>query len=81
LDFDVREESGVTFRIFVSNGMSKNLLKSYVKLAKKYNAILVFNGLPNGSWHKLSQLVTEISGDKPELVALQIDDEAFAKAA
>lgn len=68
---------GVSFRIFVSSSMSKNLLKTYAIASKKYNATLVFNGLPGGSWHKLSELVTEISGNDPELVAMQIDDEAF----
>jgi type-F conjugative transfer system pilin assembly protein TrbC len=67
---------GSSFRIFVSSSMSKNLLQSYVRQARKYNATLVFNGLPEGSWRKLSQLVTEISGDEPE-IAMQIDDEAF----
>jgi type-F conjugative transfer system pilin assembly protein TrbC len=72
-------EWGVSFRIFVSSSMSKNLLKNYATKAKKYCGVLVFNGLPGGSWRKLSELVTEISGDKPQLVAMQIDDEAFAQ--
>lgn len=71
------EEDGVSFRVFVSRSMGKNLLKTYAKAAKQYGAILVFNGLPEGSWHKLAELVTEISGEQPELVAIQIDNEAF----
>ena len=69
--------SNTLFRIFVSSSMSINLLKSYAKSAKKYNAILVFQGLPDGSWHKLSNLVSEISGNDNAAIAMQIDDEAF----
>ena len=69
--------SNTLFRIFVSSSMSMNLLKSYAKSAKKHNAILVFQGLPDGSWRKLSDLVSEISGNDNEAVAMQIDDEAF----
>lgn len=72
-------EESITFRIFVSHSMSKNLLRAYAEAAKKYGAVLVFNGLPAGSWAELSRLVTEISGDDPELVAMQIDDQAFAQ--
>lgn len=80
-DFDFESDSkwGTSFRIFVSNSMSKNLLKSYAEQAKKYGGVLVLNGLPDGSWWKLSELVTEISGNNPELIAMQIDDEAFAR--
>jgi type-F conjugative transfer system pilin assembly protein TrbC len=69
--------SNTFLRIFVSSSMSMNLLKSYAKSAKKHNAILVFQGLPDGSWRKLSDLVSEISGNDNEAVAMQIDDEAF----
>jgi type-F conjugative transfer system pilin assembly protein TrbC len=78
-DFDSKHESNTSFRIFVSSSMSKNLLKSYAKFAKKYDAVLVFNGLPSGSWRKLSELVASISPDEAEPAAMQIDDEAFAK--
>lgn len=78
-DFDSEQENGTSFRIFVSSSMSKNLLKSYASRAKKYGAVLVFKGLPGGSWCKLSELVVEISGDRPELIAMQIDDEVFAQ--
>jgi type-F conjugative transfer system pilin assembly protein TrbC len=69
--------SNTSLRIFVSSSMSINLLKSYAKSAKKYNAVLVFQGLPDGSWHKLSNLVSEISGNDNAAIAMQIDDEAF----
>lgn len=77
--FNSEREWGTSFRIFVSSSMSKNLLKSYAKQAKKYNAVLVFNGLPEGSWRKLSELITEISGSRQEAIAAQIDNEAFAR--
>lgn len=77
--FDSEREWGTSFRIFVSSSMNKNLLKSYARQAKKYNAVLVFNGLPSGSWRKLTELITEISGSRQEAIAAQIDNEAFAK--
>lgn len=64
-------------RVFVSSSMNTTLLRSYVEEAKSYEAVLVFKGLPRGSWHKLSQLVTEIVGGNEDGVAIQIDDEAF----
>jgi len=79
LDYSHDPEWGSSFRIFVSSSMSKNLLKNYAIAAKRYGGVLVFKGLPGNSWRRLSELVTEISGDKPELVAMQIDDEAFAQ--
>ena len=38
-----------TLRVFVSSSMNKQLLKNYIEQAKRYKAVLVFNGLPNGS--------------------------------
>ena len=64
-------------QIFVSSSMPISLLKSYAKEAAKYNGVLVFRGLPDGSFHKLSRLVTDISGGSAEGIAMQIDDEAF----
>lgn len=64
-------------QIFVSHSMPISLLKSYAKDAAKYNGVLVFRGLPAGSFHKLSKLVSDISGDNAEGIAMQIDDEAF----
>ncbi|MEM0143776.1 MAG: type-F conjugative transfer system pilin assembly protein TrbC [Candidatus Parvarchaeum sp.] len=77
--FDDRLEFAKSFRIFVSSSMSKNLLKSYALEAKKYNAVLVFRGLPSGSWRKLSELINEISGDDADSFAASIDDEAFTQ--
>ena len=69
--------SNTSLRIYVSSSMSMNLLKSYATSAKKYNAILVFQGLPDGSWRKLSDLVSELSGNDNNAIAMQIDDESF----
>lgn len=66
-----------SLQIFVSHSMPISLLKSYAKEATKYNGVLVFRGLPVGSFHKLSNLVSDISGDNAEGIAMQIDDEAF----
>jgi type-F conjugative transfer system pilin assembly protein TrbC len=66
-----------TLQIFVSSSMPISLLKSYAKEAAKYNGVLVFRGLPDGSFHKLSGLVADISGDNADGIAMQIDDEAF----
>lgn len=68
--------SGSMIRVFVSSSMSRELLKSYVKEAKDYGAVLVFKGLPNGSWQELAGLISYIAGDDEE-VSIQIDDEAF----
>lgn len=38
--------ANTTLRVFVSGSMGTELLKNYVKQAKCYKAILVFNGLP-----------------------------------
>lgn len=65
-------------RVFVSSSMGKGALRQYVDEAKKYKAVLVFNGLPEGSWLKLSDLVMSIS-DEFDNVAMQIDDEAFRR--
>lgn len=64
-------------QIFVSSSMPIGLLKSYAREAIRYNGVLVFRGLPGGSFHKLSGLVADISSDITGDVAMQIDDEAF----
>lgn len=66
-----------SLQIFVSHSMPISLLKSYAKEATKYNGVLVFRGLPVGSFHRLAKLVSDISGDNAEGIAMQIDDEAF----
>lgn len=66
-----------SLQIFVSSSMPIGLLKSYAREAIRYNGVLVFRGLPGGSFHKLSRLVSDISGDHAKGIAMQIDDEAF----
>jgi conjugal transfer pilus assembly protein TrbC len=56
--------------------MDLKLLKTYVKEARRYGGVLVFNGLPGNSWVKLNKTVTEIVGDE-EGVGIQIDPEEF----
>lgn len=74
-----RLSANTTLRVFVSGSMGTELLKNYVKQAKCYKAILVFNGLPQGSWRKLSDLVYEIAWVNAENVEMQLDDLAFAQ--
>lgn len=71
--------SEVELKIFVSSSMGKELLKNYLNQAKRYKATLVFNGLPGGSWRKLSELVYEVTGGDEEGVSMQIDDLAFVE--
>lgn len=63
-------------QIFVSSSMPRQLLKAYAKEASRYDAVLVFRGLPQGSFRKITDLVMDIS-DKNQPCAMQIDDEAF----
>ena len=64
-------------QIFVSSSMPIGLLKSYAREAIRYNGVLVFRGLPEGSFYRLAKLVSDISGNNAEGIAMQIDDEAF----
>jgi type-F conjugative transfer system pilin assembly protein TrbC len=57
--------------------MPRQLLKTYVKEAHRYKAVLVLRGLPNGSFKELTELVLDIS-DEHYPVGIQIDDLAFA---
>lgn len=66
-----------TLRVFVSSSLSKQLLKNYIEQAKKYKAVLVFNGLPNGSWRELAELIYQITGGTVENTAVQLDDISF----
>lgn len=69
--------------VFVSTSMPHSLLKSYYDEANKYSGILVFKGLPNGSFKELLQLISELMVDndenKEQLASIQIDDEAYEK--
>ena len=64
-------------QIFVSSSMPRQLLKAYAKEARRYDAVLVFRGLPQGSFRKITDLIMDIS-DKSQPCAMQIDDKAFA---
>jgi type-F conjugative transfer system pilin assembly protein TrbC len=66
----------VTLKVFVSSSMSTELLKTYVKEARSYGGVLVFNGLPDNSWVKLNNMIMEIVEDQ-EGVGIQIDPEEF----
>ena len=80
-------ERSYLLRIFVSSSMPKPLLKAYALEATKYNGVLVFKGLPDGSFRAMSDLVSYLSsmGDesmdtaKETNLAIQIDDEVFDK--
>jgi len=67
--------------IFVSTSMPRTLLESYLLEASKYGGVLVFNGLPKGSFKEFAKLVTELTKDETlaDNASLQIDDEAFAR--
>ena len=65
-----------TLKVFVSSSMSTELLKTYVKEARSYGGVLVFNGLPDNSWVKLNNMIMEIVEDQ-EGVGIQIDPEEF----
>lgn len=78
-DTDMGLENSYSFSVFVSNSMGDTLLKHYLKQAKKYNAVLIFNGLPKGSWRELSNLVYEVTGGSAEEASILLDDISFAK--
>jgi len=65
--------------VFVSSSMGTELLKHYFMQAKRYKATLVFNGLPGGSWHQLSDLIYAITGGSAENSSILLDDTAFAQ--
>jgi len=78
-DRDLREsvlKPRPVLQIFVSSSMQKPLLKAYAKEASRYGGVLVFRGLPQGSFLKLTDLVMSIS-DEQNTAPMQIDDEAF----
>lgn len=78
-ELDLVSKPTSSVKIFVSTSMGTGLLKNYLEQAKKYNATLVFRGLPEGSWRKLSELIYEITGGKDEGASIQLDDLAFSQ--
>ena len=69
--------------VFVSTSMPKPLLKSYLNEANKYGGVLVFKGLPQGSFKEFTKLVMDLVGTKGDLQEIsgnvQIDDEAYER--
>lgn len=65
--------------VFVSSSMPLPLLKEYASDAIKYDATLVFKGLPNGSFKELAELITELRDNKGDIANATIDDESFAR--
>ena len=39
----------ILLKVFISSSMSPEILKTYVRQAKRYGGVLVFNGLPGNS--------------------------------
>lgn len=70
-------------RVFVSSSMPLSVLKTYYKACVKYNGIMVFKGLPQGSFKELYKSVAEITAITAKGAhssndgAIQIDDEIF----
>lgn len=82
------EQPKAQLYIFVSTSMPKEVIGRYYKEAAKYNGILVFKGLPNGSFKELQLLilelknynnVKEIDGGRGKEAGVIIDDECFKK--
>lgn len=65
--------------VFVSSSMPIPLLKSYAKEALKYEATLVFKGLPNGSFKELAELIVQLKDEEGDIANATIDDEAYAR--
>ena len=78
-----RERQFAGLYIFVSTSMPKPLLKSYLSEVNKYGGVLVFKGLPQGSFKELTKLVIDITGNNGSLqdiaANVTIDDEAYAR--
>ena len=78
-----RERQFAGLYIFVSTSMPKPLLKSYISEVNKYGGVLVFKGLPQGSFKELTKLVIDITGNNGSLqdiaANVTIDDEAYAR--
>jgi len=74
-DQSIKKRAG-RLMVFVSSSMNTSLLKSYAKEAEKYGGVLVFKGLPGGTFKELDKLVTAIQ-DENDDCPMQIDDETF----
>lgn len=78
--FEQLVNPAATLRLFVSSSMPTSLLRYYHQAAVKYGGVIVFNGLPQGSFKELARLVKDIVKEGEE-GRLQIDDEAFKRFA
>ena len=80
---DLRPRQFAGLYIFVSTGVPKPLLKAYLLEANKYGGVLVFKGLPNGSFKELTKLIIDLTGEERDLqkltVNVQIDDAAYER--
>jgi type-F conjugative transfer system pilin assembly protein TrbC len=66
--------------VFVSFSMRDALLREYMHEAEKYNALLVFRGLPSGSFRELSDNIVRINqGSEDIKFGAIIDDSKFAE--
>jgi len=70
--------------VFVSSSMPIPLLKSYASDALKYDATLVFKGLPEGSFKELAELIVQLKDDEhhdseDNIANATIDDESFTR--
>jgi len=65
--------------VFVSSSMPIPLLKSYASDALKYDATLVFKGLPEGSFKELAELIVQLKDNNDNIANATIDDESFER--
>jgi len=63
--------------IFVSSSMPIMLLKKYYFEASIYGGILVFKGLPEGSFEKFAKIIMKISEEFKGEAGIIIDDNSF----
>lgn len=78
----IMHETSPELLVFVSTSMPESLIRAYYKEAALYGAILVFKGLPDGSFKELSFLINRLSGEltaESRLPGSIIDDESFDK--
>ena len=62
-----------TLYVFVSTSMPESLIKNYYNESSNYGAVMVFKGLPNGSFKALIELIQKFQHQKSDLPAPNID--------
>jgi len=65
--------------VFISSSMPVPLLKEYASDALKYDATLVFKGLPEGSFKELAELIVQLKDNNDNIANATIDDESFER--